>query len=174
MPSSNTTESSSSIQRQLEVIGKPIKKSVFNRYADNMDSFIDAHAGKLRFMQAQIAAFTQVDIDDSIQLALDPLITHEIRAKHAYQAYAWMRTFRAFEHPAREHYINLERLAEPIKLHPDYLYRYGLFFRVEPDKEVHDQLVSLHAPTAKMYMNYCIAARVAELTGYDIKALVNW
>lgn len=139
-----------------------------------MDTFIDAHANKLRFMQAQMAMLTQQDIDGSIQLALNPMGSNEQRSKHAYQAYAWMRTFKPFEHPSRGFFVDLDKLATPISLHADYLYRFGLFFRIEPDKEIHARLTELHVPTSKLYWNYCVAARVAELQGYDLKALVNW
>lgn len=160
-------------QRQLEVLGQPIRKSVFNRYADNMETFIEAHARKLRFMQKSLAEYTQLDIDGLISTAFYDLASHEYRAQAAFKAHAWLHTFKPYAHPSRNFYFDSSRLLDIIKLHPDSLYRYGLFFS-PPSKEIHDRLTALHPPTAKLYWNFCVASRVAEVTGYDMKALVNW
>jgi hypothetical protein len=167
LPSTDSCELIS--QRPLEVLGKPISKQIFNRVANNIDHLVANYAYKVRFMQTQIAKLTQLEVDLLYLKALQDNDPHS-----AYKAYAWLQTCKPFSMAARAHRVNTSRLTEVFKEHPDFLYRYGLFFRNEPDKEVHDRLAGLHGPTAGLYWQHCILQRVAVIEGYDLRQLRNW
>lgn len=167
LPSS--TISSGNYKKPLELFQQPLSKQVFNRVADNLDHLVANFAYKVRFMQREISKLTQLEVDEAY---LDGL--REKDAHAAYKAYAWFRTCNPFELGARQHTVNTDRLVEVFFEHPDYLYRYGLFFAGDPNKCILDKLAGLHGPTSGLYFNHCVLQRVAEVEGYDLKMLTNW
>lgn len=158
----------------MSVIGLPISKQQYNIYARDIKQFAEEHARRVREMQDNVAKLSQAQVDQCVLDARNHTLSKESRASGGFHAYAWLRTCNPFDHTDRTFYQNLGSLVSAIFLHPDWLYRYGLFFMPGPSREIYDNLAKLHPPSGLLYAKYCMAMRVSELEGFDVAQLTNW
>lgn len=172
--SDDTVKSSPKITKLLEEFKLPLNATDFTELFGDFDSFVTGYARKVRYTQTQIANYNQTDVDEFVMDALSPCLPDLDKAQAAFNAYAWLTMCSPFQHSDRAFYQDMGKLAEAIELHPDYLYRYAIFFAREPSKEIYDKINKFHPPTAKQYWNYCIGYTVAGERGYDLLSLTNW
>lgn len=159
---------------RLSVCGEPISRPMYYSKLRTLEEFKSEHASNVRHTMDRVFRQNADSLDMVMSNITHPLLPDFMKADAAYIVLAWYTFFDPFAHPKRKFMFKKDWLVPHVELHPDSLYKYGVYVKQAPDAHIHSKLKTMHVPTAQQYFDYCAHVTVAAMEGEELSWITKW